>query len=138
MSRLVLDEVLATRFSDEEPDKYLDLVGKAGAELAMLLRLTIDPGQLGAADRAVYDRWFSRGSVTAHVFKLTNSDGQQDDLSFSVPPSAAQAPAKGGAAPSGPGTATTGATPGSGTAASGTSITRAAEPGGGTQAGARP
>ena len=39
MSRLVLDEVLATRFSDEEPDKYLDLVGKAGAELAMLLRM---------------------------------------------------------------------------------------------------
>ena len=39
MSRLVLDEVLATRFSDEEPDKYLDLVGKAGGELAMLLRM---------------------------------------------------------------------------------------------------
>ena len=107
-------------------------------EMAMLLRLTIDPGQLGAADRAVYDRWFSRGSVTAHVFKVTNSDGQQDDLSFSVPPSAAQAPAKGGAAPSGPDTATIGATPGSGTVASGTSITRADEPGGGTQAGARP
>ncbi|HEX7294985.1 MAG TPA: hypothetical protein VF251_04475 [Pyrinomonadaceae bacterium] len=39
MSRLVLDEVLATRFSDEEPDKYQDLVGKAGGELAMLLRM---------------------------------------------------------------------------------------------------
>jgi len=39
MARLVLDEVLAARFSDEEPDKYLDLVGKAGGELAMLLRM---------------------------------------------------------------------------------------------------
>jgi len=39
MARLVVDEVLAARFSDEEPDKYLDLVGKAGGELAMLLRM---------------------------------------------------------------------------------------------------
>jgi hypothetical protein len=39
MARLVLDEVLAARFSDEEPDEYNRLVGKAGGELAMLLRL---------------------------------------------------------------------------------------------------
>jgi hypothetical protein len=39
MARLVLDEVLAARFSDEDPDEYHRLVGKAGGELAMLLRI---------------------------------------------------------------------------------------------------
>lgn len=39
MARLVLDEVLAPRFADEDPDEYRKLVGKAGGELAMLLRL---------------------------------------------------------------------------------------------------
>ena len=39
MARLVLDEVLAARFGDEEPEEYNRLVGKAGGELAMLLRL---------------------------------------------------------------------------------------------------
>ncbi|HEX7332038.1 MAG TPA: hypothetical protein VF290_11105 [Pyrinomonadaceae bacterium] len=38
MARLVLDEVLAVRFENEEPDEYRELVGKAGGELAMLLR----------------------------------------------------------------------------------------------------
>lgn len=52
MARLVLDEVLAARFSDEEPDKYLELVGKAGGELAMLLRLAKRalPGEEDAAE----------------------------------------------------------------------------------------
>jgi hypothetical protein len=39
MARLVIDEVLAPRFEDEEPDEYRRLVGKAGGELAMLLRM---------------------------------------------------------------------------------------------------
>ena len=39
IARLVLDEVLATRCGEEEPDEYRDLVGKAGGELAMLLRM---------------------------------------------------------------------------------------------------
>ena len=39
MARLLLDEVLHVRFSHEEPEEYLNLVGKAGGELAMLLRL---------------------------------------------------------------------------------------------------
>jgi hypothetical protein len=39
MARLLLDEVLDPRFSDEAPDEYHNLVGKAGGELAMLLRL---------------------------------------------------------------------------------------------------
>jgi hypothetical protein len=65
-------------------------------EMAISLRLTIDPGQLGDADRAVYDQWFSKGGTT-RVFKLTNPDGQQDDLKFSMPPAAAQATGKGAA-----------------------------------------
>jgi len=39
IARLVLDEVLAVRFEQEEPDKYRELVGKAGGEMAMLLRM---------------------------------------------------------------------------------------------------
>jgi hypothetical protein len=39
MARLLLDEVLDVRFSGEAPDEYQNLVGKAGGELAMLLRL---------------------------------------------------------------------------------------------------
>jgi hypothetical protein len=69
--------------------------------LAMSLRLTIDPGQLAAADRAAYDKWFKIGRSEAHVLKITNLDGQQDDLSFTVPPGAAQAAGKGGAAQQG-------------------------------------
>jgi len=39
MARLLLDEVLDIRFSQEKPDEYRELVGKASGELAMLLRL---------------------------------------------------------------------------------------------------
>ncbi len=39
MARLLLDEVLDPRFSELEPEEYRNLVGKAGGELAMLLRL---------------------------------------------------------------------------------------------------
>jgi hypothetical protein len=39
MGRLMLDEVLAAHFGDDDPDEYRALVGKAGGELAMLLRL---------------------------------------------------------------------------------------------------
>lgn len=35
-----MDEVLDARFGDEEPEEYRNLVGKAGGELAMLLRLS--------------------------------------------------------------------------------------------------
>ena len=39
IARLVLDEILAVRFENEEPDEYRELVGKAGGEMAMLLRM---------------------------------------------------------------------------------------------------
>jgi uncharacterized protein DUF6895 len=52
MARLMLDEVLDSRFADEEPDEYQRLAGKAGGELAMLLRL---------AKRALPDEEDERG-----------------------------------------------------------------------------
>lgn len=39
VARILLDEVLDNRFSQEDPDKYCNLASKAGGELAMLLRL---------------------------------------------------------------------------------------------------
>jgi len=39
MARILLDEVLNARFSQEEPEEYRKLACKAGGELAMLLRL---------------------------------------------------------------------------------------------------
>jgi hypothetical protein len=39
MARLMLEEVLDTRFANEAPAEYLNLVGKASGELAMLLRM---------------------------------------------------------------------------------------------------
>ena len=65
-------------------------------EMAMSMKLTIDPGQLSDADRQVYDAWFRKGQDKTLTFRITNPDGQQDDLSFTVPPAAAQAPGKGG------------------------------------------
>jgi len=52
MGRLVIDEVLAARFGEEEPDEYHQLVGKAGGELAMLLRLAkrVLPDEKDAAE----------------------------------------------------------------------------------------
>lgn len=39
MARLVLDEVLTPHAGDDDSDEYVQLVGKAGGELAMLLRM---------------------------------------------------------------------------------------------------
>ena len=39
IARLVLNEILAVRFENEDPDEYRELVGKAGGEMAMLLRM---------------------------------------------------------------------------------------------------
>jgi flagellar hook-length control protein FliK len=68
-----------------------DIVG-----MAVVLRLTIDPAQLEPPDLARYKKWFERDG--AHTFRLINLDGQQDDLSFTVPPGAAQSEAKAGIA----------------------------------------
>jgi hypothetical protein len=68
-----------------------DIVG-----MAVVLRLTIDPAQLEPPDLARYKEWFGRDG--SHTLRLVNLDGQQDDLSFNVPPGAAQSEAKSGTA----------------------------------------
>jgi hypothetical protein len=55
---------------------------------ARLLRLTIDPGRLGTADLIQLGRWFGQGG--RHILTLTNPDGQKAELSFDLPPGAAQ------------------------------------------------
>jgi hypothetical protein len=58
--------------------------------LAMVLRLTIDPSQLEDPDFNLYKRWFGgpTASTPANIkkltFSLTNLDGQKSDISFSV------------------------------------------------------
>lgn len=73
-----------------------DMVG-----MAVVLRLTIDPAQLEPPDLARYKTWFGRSGT--RTLRLINLDGQQDDLSFPVPPGAAQSEAKSGTAPAGAG-----------------------------------
>lgn len=74
-----------------------DIVG-----MAVVLRLSIDPAQLEPPDLARYQEWFGRDG--SHTLRLINLDGQQDDLSFNVPPGAAQSEAKSGTASAGAGT----------------------------------
>lgn len=57
MARLLLDEVLHPRHAGDDADAYADLVGKAGGEVAMLLRL---------ADRAGDDATRERVRTLAH------------------------------------------------------------------------
>lgn len=66
------------------------------AGMAVLLRLTIDPAQLEPPDLARYKKWFEHDG--AHTLRLINLDGQQDDLSFTIPPGTAQSEAKSGTA----------------------------------------
>jgi hypothetical protein len=58
--------------------------------LAMILRLIIDPSQLEDPDFNLYKRWFGSPTATAtsgtkkQTFSLTNLDGQNSDVSFTV------------------------------------------------------
>lgn len=71
MARLVLDEVLDARFSDEVPNEYLDLVGKAGGELAMLLRLAKRalPGEEDAREIDALARHLAPLARSPHVYR---------------------------------------------------------------------
>ena len=62
----------------------------------VVLRLTIDPKQLKPPDLVRYKKWFERDGT--HTLRLINLDGQQDDLSFTIPPGAAQSEGKAGTA----------------------------------------
>jgi hypothetical protein len=68
-----------------------DVVG-----MAVVLRLNIDPAQLEPPDLVRYKKWFERDG--AHTLRLINLDGQQDDLSFTIPPGSAQSEGKAGTA----------------------------------------
>lgn len=59
-------------------------------EMAQVMRLSIDPDQLEAPDLQLYRRWFGASSPDKKKFTLINPDGQRADLSFSIPPGAAQ------------------------------------------------
>jgi hypothetical protein len=59
-----------------------------GGTFARILRLTIDPSKLAATDLAQYANWF--GATGVSLFTITNPDGQKAELSFSMPPAAAQ------------------------------------------------
>jgi Domain of unknown function (DUF6895) len=71
MARLVLDEVLDVRFGDEARDEYLDLVGKAGGELAMLLRLAKRalPGEDDAREILALARDLAPLARSPHVYR---------------------------------------------------------------------
>lgn len=61
--------------------------------LARLLRLTIDPSQLGSSDYRQYKQWF--GTKGGHfTLSIINPDGQKSQIAFSIPPSTAQSPGK--------------------------------------------
>jgi hypothetical protein len=60
--------------------------------LAVVLRLTIDPAQLEDPDLRQYRVWFGAPSTKAKTFSVINLDGQRADISFTVPPAMAQKP----------------------------------------------
>jgi hypothetical protein len=59
-----------------------------GGTFARILRLSMDPAKLGATDLAQYRKWF--GAQSSKLLTITNPDGQKAELSFSLPPAAAQ------------------------------------------------
>lgn len=65
------------------------LVREEGSpSFARVMRLTIDPALLGGADLERFHAWF--GSGGERTFTLTNPDGQKTELTFTLPPGAAQ------------------------------------------------
>lgn len=67
--------------------------------MARVLRLCIDPAGLEAPDLAQYKRWFGKNTAEPLTLTLTNPDGQKSDITFAIPPGAAQAEAKTGNEP---------------------------------------
>ncbi|MGE0449965.1 MAG: hypothetical protein AB7Q29_10330 [Vicinamibacterales bacterium] len=63
---------------------------KNDPNMAVVLRLTIDANRLEEPDLRRYRAWFGAPSTQPKVFSIVNLDGQRADISFSVPPAAAQ------------------------------------------------
>jgi len=71
IARLVLDEVLDSRFGQDEPEKYRNLVSKAGGEMAMLLRLAKRalPGEDDAREIQELARDLAPHARAPHVYR---------------------------------------------------------------------
>ena len=63
---------------------------KNDPNLAVVLRLTIDASRLEEPDLRQYRVWFGAPSTKPKTFSIINLDGQRADISFTVPPAAAQ------------------------------------------------
>jgi hypothetical protein len=62
-------------------------------EMGRLIRLSIDPAQLEEPDFKQYKRWFGKTDPKMKLsFAVMNPDGQNAEISFTVPPSSAQSP----------------------------------------------
>jgi hypothetical protein len=58
--------------------------------LALVLRLSIDPAQLESSDLARYSTWFGQSDAKSQTLTVFNPDGQKADITFAMPPGAAQ------------------------------------------------
>ena len=58
--------------------------------LALVLRLSIDPAQLETADLTQYRTWFGQSTTSTKTLTVFNPDGQKADISFTMPPGASQ------------------------------------------------
>ena len=59
-------------------------------KLARELRLSIDPGALGEADKTHYNKWFHSGAGRLKI-AISNPDGQRSEMSVDLPPGSGQA-----------------------------------------------
>jgi hypothetical protein len=97
-SNLSAEALLQIDHADLPFRMLLDSTGKQMPEIvaredatpsfARVLKLTIDPSNLGESDLVQFHNWF--GTKGSHTFSLTNPDGQMAEEGFSSPPGEAQ------------------------------------------------
>ena len=58
--------------------------------LTLVLRLSIDPAHLEAADLKQYLTWFGQSNGDQKTLAVFNPDGQKADISFTMPPGASK------------------------------------------------
>jgi len=97
-SNLSAEALLQIDHADLPFRMLLDATGKQMPEIvaredatptfARVLKLSIDPANLGDSDLVQFHTWF--GTKGSHTFSLTNPDGQMAEESFPLPPGEAQ------------------------------------------------
>lgn len=97
-SNLSAEALLQIDHADLPFRMLLDSTGKQMPEILMredatpsfarVLKLSIDPANLGESDLVQFHNWF--GTKGRHTFTLTNPDGQMAEESFPLPPGEAQ------------------------------------------------